>query len=165
MKKVLLGITVIAFSFISLAEDCKKDKIEGIVKKACELVNAGKMNDLISKDFNGPCDSYVWVNLFGGDNKMVFHPFNRKLVGNSMKGTKDPKGHKIFENFDAAAKDKGKAGYVQYEWPKPPAGKIETKCSYVMNCDGKNIAGMGIYAKCDSIGLTKADYIYDEVKK
>ena len=149
----LLLVLLFFVTSVAYTAPCTKDKIESTVKEACEMVLAGKITDL-SKFVNACDDSYVWVNKFGGDNTMVFHPFNRALVGKKMKGTKDPNGKDVMKaHDDAAGAKKGGFGYDQYDWSKPPLGNPETKCSFIMNCDGENLAGMGIYSTCKDLGV------------
>ncbi len=71
---------------------------------------------------------YFWINDF--QQRMIVHPFSPHLEGKEMKGTKDPNGILLFEEFVKVAKEKGE-GIVTYMWPKPGFKDPQPKISYV----------------------------------
>lgn len=161
MRNILCAIFVASVSFanVSFAADCKKDDILKLVNKACDLITAqgDKAYEELSKpEFNGACDSYVWVHSYKGEEIIpTFHPANPSLMNKNMADLKDPKGKPIFGTFRKAAPKKGDAAWVTYVWPKAKQENPIPKCSYIKNCDGTLTAGMGIYGDCPSIGVKK----------
>ncbi len=136
---------------------CDQAEIKKKVQTACaEIQKDGEkaFAKLMQPEFNGACESYVWVQD-EKDSKvtMVFHPVSTSLIGKPMNDVTDPGGKHIFTDFAKAAPKKGGSGWVQYQWQKPKSTEIAPKCSFVMNCDGRFTAGMGIYSSCPAIGV------------
>ncbi len=88
-------------------------------------------------------DGYFWINVY--EPKMVMHPTNPKLDGQSLKELKDPSGFFLFNEFVAVAKKDGK-GFVPYMWPKPGFEKPQPKLSFVQGFEKWGwIVGTGVY--------------------
>ncbi|MGD8781794.1 MAG: cache domain-containing protein [Ignavibacteria bacterium] len=93
--------------------------------------------------FNG--EEYFWINdLFP---RMVMHPIQPELEGNSLKDHKDPTGKAIFVEMVDVAKRNGE-GYVDYIWAKTNSSAPEAKISAVkLFAEWEWIVGSGIYVE------------------
>ncbi len=88
-------------------------------------------------------DGYFWINDY--ESKMVMHPTNPKLDGQSLDSFKDPNGVHLFNEMVAVVKKDGK-GFVPYMWPKPGFEKPQPKLSFVQGFEKWHwIIGTGVY--------------------
>ncbi len=88
-------------------------------------------------------NDYFWINDF--EPKMIMHPLNPALDGQSLTTFTDPTGKALFVEMVQVAKAKGE-GTVLYQWPKPGGDKPEPKMSYVKQFEPWGwIIGTGIY--------------------
>jgi methyl-accepting chemotaxis protein len=71
---------------------------------------------------------YFWINDM--QTRVVMHPINKKLDGQSVADMKDADGVYMFREFVDVTKRNG-SGYVGYRWPKPGSDKPQPKLSYV----------------------------------
>lgn len=88
-------------------------------------------------------NDYFWINdLFP---RMVMHPTNPKLDGQSLKEYADPNGKLLFNEMVAVVR-KQQAGSVNYSWPKPGADAPVPKASYVQLFEPWGwVLGTGVY--------------------
>lgn len=141
---------------------CKKEDIMKTVDEACQiLTKEGKagLTKLSDDKFKKKCGTFVWVHEATGLNNMLFHPYTPGLNSKPMKDLLDPNGKRMYDCFNGVTKKSGDSGWCEYAWSKPEkdsAGKaiIATKCSYVKNCDGKFVPGMGPFVTCKDLGVT-----------
>lgn len=86
---------------------------------------------------------YFWINdLYP---RMIMHPTNPKLNGESLKDYRDPDGVALFNVMVEVAKRQG-AGSVEYRWPKPGHETPVPKISYVQLFEPWGwILGTGVY--------------------
>jgi len=86
---------------------------------------------------------YLWLNDL--EPRMVMHPTQSKLDGQSLVDYADPTGKKIFMEMVAIARDRGE-GQLDYVWPKPGETIASPKISYVkLVPEWGWIVGSGIY--------------------
>ncbi|HEX9172377.1 MAG TPA: cache domain-containing protein, partial [Telluria sp.] len=71
------------------------------------------------------------------------HGENGKLVGKNLIALKDADGKPFIKEFVRVAGQNG-SGWVDYRWPNPVTGVIESKSTYIEQADGV-IIGCGIY--------------------
>ncbi len=71
---------------------------------------------------------YFWINDMQA--RVVMHPINKKLDGQSVADMKDADGVYMFREFVDVTRRHG-GGYVGYRWPKPGSDKPQPKLSYV----------------------------------
>jgi len=88
-------------------------------------------------------DDYFWINDLHP--RMVMHPTNPKLNGQSLQDYKDPDGTELFNLMVRVAREQG-AGTVEYRWPKPGHDTPVPKISYVQLFEPWGwILGTGVY--------------------
>ncbi|HLV18864.1 MAG TPA: methyl-accepting chemotaxis protein [Pseudomonas sp.] len=88
-------------------------------------------------------DDYFWINDLHP--RMVMHPTNPKLNGESLQTYKDPDGTELFNVMVSVVREKG-AGTVEYRWPKPGHETPVPKISYVQLFEPWGwILGTGVY--------------------
>ena len=86
---------------------------------------------------------YFWINDMHPT--MVMHPISTKLVGQDLRGNKDPTGKFLFVEFVNTVKKSG-AGFVNYLWPKPGSTDPVPKVSFVKGFTPWGwIVGSGVY--------------------
>ena len=86
---------------------------------------------------------YFWLNDL--EPRMLMHPTNPKLDGQSLAQMQDPNGKFLFNDMVAIARQHG-AGQVDYFWPKPGATEPVPKVSYVQLFQPWGwILGSGVY--------------------
>jgi len=71
---------------------------------------------------------YFWINDM--QPRMIMHPIRPELDGKDLSDTKDPHGKRLFIEMVEVVK-KGRAGFVDYMWPKPGLKDPVAKISYV----------------------------------
>jgi methyl-accepting chemotaxis protein len=85
---------------------------------------------------------YFWINNLS---QMIMHPVKPELIGQDVKGIKDPTGKAVF--FDAAVlvQQKGE-GFIDYQWPKPGKDAPQPKLSFVTGFAPWGwVIGTGVY--------------------
>ena len=85
---------------------------------------------------------YFWINNLS---QMIMHPIKPELMGQDVKGIKDPTGKAVF--FDAAelVQQKGE-GFIDYQWPKPGKDAPQPKLSFVTGFAPWGwVIGTGVY--------------------
>lgn len=88
-------------------------------------------------------NDYFWVNDLHP--RMIMHPTNPKLNGESLRDYKDPDGTELFNVMVSVVKARG-AGTVEYRWPKPGHDTPVPKISYVQLFEPWGwILGTGVY--------------------
>ncbi len=89
-------------------------------------------------------NEYFWVN--DKTPTMVMHPIKPALIGKDLSAMKDPNGKFLFMDMVKVVSGKDKAGYVNYEWPKPGHDDPQPKVSYVKLFEPWGwIIGTGVY--------------------
>ncbi len=86
---------------------------------------------------------YLWINDM--QPRMVMHPYKPEMNGQDLSNFKDPNGKRLFVEFVKVVRD-GKAGFVEYLWPKPGIQEPVPKISYVKGFEPWGwVIGSGIY--------------------
>ena len=88
-------------------------------------------------------NEYFWINDM--HDNIVMHPVKPELDGKSGSAIRDPDGVAIFSAFAEKVRTH-KAGYVQYQWPKPGKALPVEKISYVQGFEPWGwVVGSGLY--------------------
>ena len=88
-------------------------------------------------------DNYFWINDL--EPRMVMHPTNPRLDGQTLSENKDPNGKALFLEMVAVARAGGE-GFVDYQWAKPGHERAVDKISFVkLVPEWGWIVGGGIY--------------------
>ncbi len=100
--------------------------------------------------------NYLWINDF--EPRMIMHPLDTKLIGQSLAATKDLDGKAMFVEMAQVARKDGQ-GFVEYSWHKPGDDKPVGKISFVKQVPQWNwIIGAGAYT--DDIAATLNQIFY-----
>jgi len=100
-------------------ETAKRDNTPEAAAKQRAAVRIGKM-----RYGNG---DYFWINNLS---QMIMHPIKPELIGQDVKGIKDPTGKPVF--YDAAVLvQRDGSGFIDYQWPKPGKDTPQPKLSFV----------------------------------
>lgn len=118
---------------------------EALVKKAVAFLKQNG-RDKAMAEFNKPNGPFrvkdMYIVVFDMAGVGLAHP-NPKLVGKATPGIKDVDGKMIFREYVNTVEAKGR-GWVDYKWPSPASGAIESKSTYLEKVDDL-IIGAGIY--------------------
>lgn len=88
-------------------------------------------------------DNYFWINDL--EPRMVMHPINARLDGQSLRENKDPNGKALFMEMVEVARTDGE-GFVAYQWAMPGRDEPVDKISFVkLVPEWGWIVGGGIY--------------------
>ena len=135
-RTMVQGVVETAYTTIAHFADLEK---QGVMSG--EEARAAAAGVIKAQRYLG--DSYFWIK--DTDGKMVMHPINAKLNGQSLLDMKDPTGKRFFADMVAVAKADGQ-GFVSYEWPKPGETEPSPKESFVKLYKPWGwIVGSGIY--------------------
>jgi methyl-accepting chemotaxis protein len=95
----------------------------------------------IAKMRNGNGD-YFWINNLS---QMIMHPIKPELMGQDVKGIKDPTGKAVFSDAAQLVQQKGE-GFIDYQWPKPGKDAPQPKLSFVTGFAPWGwVIGTGVY--------------------
>lgn len=93
-----------------------------------------KGRDEAFRHFNDPSGGFVdrdlYIAVVDAAGYMLAHGGNRRLIGKSLMDIKDADG-KAFIRALLDTGNKQSNGWVDYKWPNPATGQIESKSSYV----------------------------------
>jgi len=171
VRSKLLLITGIAFAGVTLLSvlalfslkdrmmDEKRVKTMHVVETAhgtvdyyYQLARAGKISEDAAKQsaiaslkalrYDKGAE-YFWINDMHP--RMVMHPIRPEMDGTDLSASKDPSGKLFFVEFANLVKN-SKAGFVDYQWPKPGHQQPVPKISYVKGFEPWGwVIGSGIY--------------------
>jgi hypothetical protein len=125
------------------------------VKEGCAVLAKG--GDAALNQFRGKVSPFIfrctYILIYDGDGVMVLQPIKYKLIGKPLGDLRDSKGKAFMVDIMTLTKA-GKAGWVDYWWPKPGEKEPSYKVSYVESVtkDGK----MYVVA-CGTNDITEAD--------
>ncbi|MFZ6774292.1 cache domain-containing protein [Undibacterium sp. SXout7W] len=150
MKKIIylmLAILSCAIfsSYVHAAERGNAEEAQAMVKKAVVYIKKyGK--DKAYAEFNNPQglfrDRDLYIVVFDMNGLGLAH-INPRLIGKVTGDIKDADGKLIFHAQRKLAMEQG-SGWVDYKWPNPVTGRIESKSTYLEKFDDLMIM-CGIY--------------------
>jgi signal transduction histidine kinase len=126
------------------------EKAQTLVKAAITYAKTNGMDKLIEQTNEGDgrfhvgsgSQLYIFVYDFHGVCKAIGYD-TQKLVGVNRWDLRDSTGKFFIREIVATAKDKGE-GWVDYQYPNPQTGTVQTKTSYVVRFNDF-LVGAGIY--------------------
>ncbi|MBA5689134.1 cache domain-containing protein [Rugamonas apoptosis] len=152
MKSIIKSIMACVVALLLLPAICvageergTAPEAEALVKKAVAFMKQNGREKALA-EFNKQTSQFrvkdMYIVAFDMTGMGLAHP-NPKLVGKSTPGIKDVDGKMIFREYVNTVETKGK-GWVDYKWPSPATGAIESKSTYLEKVDDI-IIGAGIY--------------------
>jgi signal transduction histidine kinase len=149
-KSILAGLAMLAFGSVAgAAEKGTADEAVAMVKKAGEFLKKNGKEKAYA-EFNNPKGQFIQGDLYiftfsaNGDGIETSNGANAKLVGKNVSEMKDADGKFLIKDILAAGMSKEGKGWVDYKWPNPSTGKIDSKRTYVERVEDVLI-GCGIY--------------------
>jgi signal transduction histidine kinase len=148
LKAVCVALTMLALS-AGAAEKGTADEAVAMVKKAGEFLKKNGKEKAFA-EFNDPKgafihkDLYIFTFLANGDGIEQANGANVKLVGKNVTQMKDADGKFLIKDILALGMSKEGRGWVDYKWPNPSTGTIDSKRTYVERVEDV-IIGCGIY--------------------
>ncbi len=109
--------------------------ILGMVEKVYDDHKQGALSEADAKQtilstiaaIKYPANGYFWIIDFDG--MMLMHPYNHKLIGQSVLDLRDIHDRPFVKEFIVAARAGG--GFVPYDWQRPSGGNPAAKIAYV----------------------------------
>jgi cytochrome c len=148
LKALVAALMMLALS-AGAAEKGTADEAVAMVKKAGDFLKKhGK--ERAFAEFNNPKgaflhkDLYIFTFLANGDGIEQANGVNVKLVGKNVTDMKDADGRYLIKDILALGMGKEGKGWVDYKWPNPSTGTIDSKRTYVERVEDV-IIGCGIY--------------------
>jgi len=148
LKALVAALMMLALS-AGAAEKGTADEAVAMVKKAGDFLKKhGK--ERAFAEFNNPKgaflhkDLYIFTFLANGDGIEQANGANVKLVGKNVTDMKDADGRYLIKDILALGMGKEGKGWVDYKWPNPSTGTIDSKRTYVERVEDV-IIGCGIY--------------------
>lgn len=117
---------------------------QALLAKAVEAIETqGETKALAA--FNNPKggfrDRELYVFCAGPDNKITAS-IDPRMIGADESTVKDPDGREIGKEIATLGSRGG--GSLEYQWPNPVSGKVETKVSYIARAAAQ-VCGVGAY--------------------
>ncbi|MEZ4599902.1 MAG: cache domain-containing protein [Syntrophotaleaceae bacterium] len=101
-------------------------------------------------------DNYFWINDF--EPRMIMHPIDEELVGESLVNYRDPNGKELFVEMASLVRKQGE-GFIEYVWHKPGSQQPAAKVSFVKELPEWGwIIGAGVYTDDIDEALAKIFY-------
>lgn len=150
LKSIVLGFSILTLSMSSYAaEKGTEEEAVAMVKKAGEYLKKNGKEKAFAEFTNAKGqfidrDLYIFAFLNNGDGIERANGANPKLVGKNVSEMKDADGKYLIKNILAIGESKTGKGWVDYKWPNPVSGSIESKRTYVEKFDDV-LLGCGIY--------------------
>jgi methyl-accepting chemotaxis protein len=114
-----------------LSGQLNRDAAQALAKSALAAVRYGNGHE------------YFWINDMHPT--VVMHPIKPELNGKDASSTLDPNGKALFVEFAKTVRA-NKAGFVDYQWPKPGSSDPVDKLSYVQGFEPWGwVVGTGLY--------------------
>jgi len=168
---VVLAVVVLFTNKTNMLND-RKDKTHDLVESAYSIINnyytsfqsgelteeqakAAAMKTLRGMRYDE--SNYFWINDM--EPRMIMHPYNTKLEGESLRDFKDPNGTALFVEMVNVTRSQNE-GFVNYVWEKAGTTKLAPKISFVKAFNPWGwIVGSGIY-----VDDVDAEFITSAVK-
>ena len=148
LKVVWAALMMVALC-ASAAEKGSADEAVAMVKKAGEFLKKNGKEKAFA-EFNNPKgqfihkDLYIFTFLANGDGIEQANGANVKLVGKNVTEMRDADGKYLIKDILVLGMGKEGRGWVDYKWPNPATGTIDSKRTYVERVEDV-IIGCGIY--------------------
>lgn len=150
LKYFVMGCAAMLFSAgAGAAEKGSADEAVAMVRKAGEFLKKHGKEKAFA-EFNNPKgqfiqkDLYIFTFLANGDGIEQANGANIKLVGKNVLEMKDADGKFLIKDILALGMGKEGKGWVDYKWPNPSTGSIDSKRTYVERVEDV-VIGCGIY--------------------
>lgn len=142
MAGLLAGMPQLAFA----AQKGTADEAVAMAKKAVNLIRT-KGKEQAYAQFNSPSGQFIdrdlYIAVIDSKGIMVAHGGNPRLIGKTLIEMRDAEGKQFIKQLVDTAQKNG-SGWVDYKWPSPVSGAIESKATYVEKVDDLTVA-CGIY--------------------
>jgi cytochrome c len=151
--RILSIIALILMLTLPLAGPAASDgpqECETVVKQCVAMFQAEGREAALTA-INDPKGSFVkgdsYAFALNMDNKMLAHPFDKKVLNLSINNVVDANGDRLFTKMKGVAEKQG-SGWVEYTWAKPGEDGAKRKKSYIMKVPGEELyVGAGYYPK------------------
>jgi cytochrome c len=150
LKYFVMGCAAMLFSAgAGAAEKGSADEAVAMVRKAGEFLKKHGKEKAFA-EFNNPKgqfihkDLYIFTFLANGDGIEQANGANIKLVGKNVLEMKDADGKFLIKDILALGMGKEGKGWVDYKWPNPSTGSLDSKRTYVERVEDV-VIGCGIY--------------------
>jgi signal transduction histidine kinase len=150
LKYFVMGCAAMLFSAgVGAAEKGSADEAVAMVRKAGEFLKKHGKEKAFA-EFNNPKgqfiqkDLYIFTFLANGDGIEQANGANIKLVGKNVLEMKDADGKFLIKDILALGMGKEGKGWVDYKWPNPSTGSLDSKRTYVERVEDV-VIGCGIY--------------------
>jgi signal transduction histidine kinase len=141
MKKILLGLLIVAFIATGLAYAQQPKQLKGSKDEAVEMVKKAvamykkEGRDKTFAAINDPkgefqyMDLYIWVIDVDANGLCLARPVFRQLIGQELCPFADSEGKPFMQEACETARKKG-MGWVDYYWANPVTKRNESKSTY-----------------------------------
>ncbi|MBA5689956.1 cache domain-containing protein [Rugamonas apoptosis] len=143
---VVAGLLAGVAPSVLAAQKGSANEAVAMVKRAVNLIRT-KGRESAFAQFNAPGGQFVdrdlYIAVLDSKGVMAAHGNNPRLIGKSLIDMRDAGGKAFIKELVDAAQRNG-SGWVEYKWPNPVSGDIESKSTYVEKVDDLTVA-CGIY--------------------
>ena len=147
--KVLCATLMMLTLSAGAAEKGSADEAVAMVKKAADYLKKNGKEKAFAEFNNAKGqfiqkDLYIFAFLANGDGIEQANGANYRLVGKNVKEMRDADGKFLIKEILALGMGKEGKGWVDYKWPNPTTGNIDSKRTYVERVEDV-VIGCGIY--------------------
>lgn len=147
--KVLCAALMMLTLSAGAAEKGSADEAVAMVKKAADYLKKNGKEKAFAEFNNAKGqfihkDLYIFAFLANGDGIERANGANYRLVGKNVKEMRDADGKFLIKEILALGMGKEGKGWVDYKWPNPTTGNIDSKRTYVERVEDV-VIGCGIY--------------------
>lgn len=153
MKNIVKMLCAALMMMVALgagaAEKGSADEAVAMVRKAAEFLKKNGKEKAFAEFNNAKGqfvdrDLYIFAFLANGDGVEQANGANYRLVGKNVKEMKDADGKFLIKEILALGMSKEGKGWVDYKWPNPGTGSIDSKRTYVERVEDV-VIGCGVY--------------------
>ena len=147
--KVLCATLMMLTLSAGAAEKGSADEAVAMVKKAADYLKKNGKEKAFAEFNNAKgqfiqTDLYIFAFMANGDGIEQANGANYRLVGKNVKEMRDADGKFLIKEILALGMGKEGKGWVDYKWPNPTTGNIDSKRTYVERVEDV-VIGCGIY--------------------
>ena len=147
--KVLCAALMMLTLSAGAAEKGSADEAVAMVKKAADYLKKNGKEKAFAEFNNAKgqfiqTDLYIFAFMANGDGIEQANGANYRLVGKNVKEMRDADGKFLIKEILALGMGKEGKGWVDYKWPNPTTGNIDSKRTYVERVEDV-VIGCGIY--------------------